>query len=62
MGLGRRFELGPTELKLDVQLLNAFNEDSHDYWQTLEVPPGDNYIPDSYIAPRRWMLRLGVEF
>ncbi len=38
----------------------GFNADPHDWWQTLEVGPGESFIPDGYIAPRRWMLRLGL--
>ncbi len=62
LALGRRFEIGATELKFDLQLLNAFNADPHDGWQTLIVPQGSRFVPDDYIAPRRWMLRLGLSF
>ena len=62
LALGRRFELGRAVLKTDVQLFNVFNEDSHDWWQTLLVPPGDEYVPDGYIFPRRLTVRLGLTF
>ncbi len=62
LALGRRFGLGPTQLKLDVQLFNIFNEDAHDWWQTLEVSPGDQFLEDGVIAPRRVMLRISLEF
>jgi len=45
-----------------VYLLNTFNDGAHDWWQTLVVPPGDEYIPAGYILPRRVMLRLGISF
>ena len=62
LSLGRRFSLRDAELKIDVQLFNVFNEDTHDWWQTLVVPPGDTFVPSGYIFPRRFMLRLGLDF
>ncbi len=62
LGVGRRFVTGPVNLKVDVQVLNLFNEDSNDFWQTLVVNPGSNYVASDFITPRRLMLRLGVEF
>jgi len=60
--LGRAFTLGPVDLLLDLQLYNAFNTDTHDYWETLNVPPGDVYTPSSYVFPRRLQLRVGLRF
>ena len=62
LSLGRRFALGETELKVDLQLFNVFNEDAHDWWQTNVVPPGDQFVPSGYIFPRRLMVRLGMDF
>ncbi len=62
LSLGRRFFVGSAELKLDVQLLNTFNEDAHDAWETLEVPPGSFFQPTDFLMPRRFVLRLGVGF
>jgi hypothetical protein len=62
LALGRGFDLGKVDLKIDLQLFNAFNEDSHDWWETLLVPQGENYTPSGYITPRRWMLRLSLQF
>ncbi len=62
LALGRRFDLGRSELKLDVQVLNVFNEDSHDWWQSLIVPAGSQFVPDGYVFPRRVMVRLRLDF
>ena len=57
VSLGRGFKAGRTEIRLDVQLFNVFNNDAHDGWETLEVAPGDEFYPDHFVLPRRWMLR-----
>ncbi len=62
IGFGRPFDLGPVELKVDVQLFNALNSDVHDWWETLEVPPGREYVPNGYIFPRRLTLRLSLRY
>ncbi len=62
LALGRRFELGSAVLKTDLQLFNVFNEDSHDWWEDLQLPVDGEYIPDGYIFPRRLMVRLGLSF
>lgn len=60
--LARPFTLGPTVLTVRLDLLNAFNEDSFDWWETLNVPPGDEYVPSGFIWPRRLMINLAVDF
>jgi hypothetical protein len=62
MTLGRAFILGPVDLLLDLQLYNAFNTDTYNYWETLNVPPGDSYVPSGYVFPRRLQLRVGLRF
>ena len=62
LSFGRRFDVGRAQLKLDIQLLNVFNEDTHDWWEELTVAPDEEYVPDGYLFPRRVMIRLGLEF
>ena len=63
VGLTRDFSLGGSiDLGVNVKLFNVFNDDSHDWWQTLKVPPGDSFIPKGYVMPRRWMLQLRLSF
>ncbi len=62
LSLGRRFDVGKTRLKFDVQVLNVFNEDSHDGWQELTVAPDEEFVPSDYLYPRRVILRFGLEF
>ncbi len=62
LSLGRRFDVGAVELKLDVQLFNVFNEDTHDWWEELTVARNEEYVPAGYLFPRRVMLRFGLEF
>jgi len=62
VSLGRRFDVGKVQLKLDVQMFNIFNEDTYDWWQSLQVPPDEEYVPSGYLFPRRVMIRFGLEF
>ena len=62
VSFGRRFEVGQVELKLDLQVLNVFNEDTHDWWETLQVPADEVYVPSGYLVPRRVMIRFGLQF
>ena len=58
-----KFYLGLKEGEpFDLQLFNAFNADPHDWWETLVVPPGDSFVPNGYIFPRRLQIRLGLRF
>ncbi len=60
--IGRRFDLGRVDVKLDLQVLNVTNEDAFDFWEDLTVGPGEQFVPSGYIFPRRAMLRVGIEF
>ena len=44
------------------QIFNLLNDDAVDRWATLFVSDGDEFVPRSYVAPRRLMLRIGLEF
>ncbi|MCP4224542.1 MAG: hypothetical protein GY773_14480, partial [Actinomycetia bacterium] len=56
LGLAKDFSLGVVDLGVNLKLYNALNEDSHDWWQTLSVRPGEQYVPSGYIFPRRLMV------
>ncbi len=62
VSLGKRFTLGGTTLKVDAQIFNLLNDDAVDRWATLFVSDSDEFVPRSYVAPRRLMLRIGLEF
>jgi hypothetical protein len=63
VSLGRRFKLGDRgTIKLDLQLLNALNEDANEFFETLVLQAGDSPIPSNFIFPRRLMVRAGWEF
>ena len=40
---------------VDLQLYNLLNEDAWDYWETLSIQEGEQFVPDAawYILPRR---------
>jgi hypothetical protein len=60
---GRRFTLGKgVSLRLDGTLLNAFNDDAEIYFATLQLNPGEEFIPDEWVLPRRFMVRVGFDF
>ncbi|MCY3972265.1 MAG: TonB-dependent receptor [Acidobacteria bacterium] len=62
LSFGRRFDVGEVKLKLDLQVLNVFNEDTWDWWDTLQVPTDEEYVASGYLFPRRVMIRFGLEF
>lgn len=62
LSFGRRFDVGQLQLKLDLQVLNVFNEDTYDGWDTLQVPADEVYVPSGYLFPRRVMIRFGLQF
>ncbi len=62
LSFGRRFDVGRARLKLDLQLLNVFNEDTYDWWEELTVAPDEEYVPSGYLFPRRVMIRFGLQF
>ena len=62
LGIGRSFSLGnDVSLGIDLQVLNALNDDGWDYWQGTAFRDG-NLVPTIYQYPRRLMLRLSFDF
>jgi hypothetical protein len=62
LSLSRPFDLGPVYLTIRLDLLNATNADTYEWWATLTVPPADEYVPSGYIWPRRLMVNLALDF
>ena len=63
VGFGKRWSLGKEMvLKTDIQVLNLLNDDSHQFWETQRLLPGETYVKDDYLYPRRAMIRIGLEF
>ncbi len=63
VGIGKRFRLGSdTTLNLDLQVFNLLNDDATDWFETVRLDEGEDFIPNTWIKPRRVMLRLGIEF
>jgi outer membrane receptor protein involved in Fe transport len=62
LGIGKRWKIGEMELKTDLQVLNALNEDAHQFWETQQLGPGDGYVPTDFVYPRRAVIRLGLTF
>jgi hypothetical protein len=62
LALGKRWKIGDVTLKTDLQVLNVLNEDANQFWETLVLLPGERYTPDTYVYPRRAMIRIGIEF
>ena len=62
LGIGRNFSLGgDVSFGVDLQVLNALNEDAWDWWQATAFRDG-NLVPSLYQYPRRLMLRLSFDF
>jgi outer membrane receptor protein involved in Fe transport len=66
VGLGKSFKLkNGYEINLDVQVLNLLNDVESDWFETVVLEPGDEFIPASnggWIKPRRFQLRAGFRF
>ena len=63
VGFGKRWNLGKdVVLKTDLQVLNLLNDDSHQYWVSQQLAAGEPYEEDSYLYPRRAVIRIGIEF
>ncbi|MGH9465276.1 MAG: TonB-dependent receptor domain-containing protein [Thermoanaerobaculia bacterium] len=61
--IGKRWNLSTdVVLKTDLQVLNLFNEDANQFWETQRLLPGEDYTSDDFVYPRRGIIRLGLEF
>jgi hypothetical protein len=61
--IGKRFPLGETAaIKVDGVVLNVLNDDAELGFSTLRLNPGDTFVPDVWVYPRRLMLYFGFEF
>ena len=61
--IGKRFEL-PNRglLKLDLQFFNLLNDDATDFFDDVRLAEGDVFRPNTWVKPRRLMVRVGIEF
>ena len=61
--IGKRWQLpGRFTLKTDLQFLNLLNSTAVDTFQTYVLNEGDDFVPNSWVKPRRLMLRIGLEY
>lgn len=61
--LGKRVELGDFTLKLDAYVYNALNSTASIWNQSLRLEdPGEDFIPSSWVEPRRIMVLAGFVF
>ena len=61
--LGKRFDLGDVQLKLDAYVYNALNSTASIGHASLRLEdPGEQFIPSSWVEPRRLMLLAGFVF
>jgi hypothetical protein len=61
--IGKRWRLpGRVILKTDLQFFNLLNSTAVDDFQTYVLNEGDDYVPRTWVKPRRLMLRIGLEY
>ncbi len=60
--IGRSFKIGGTSLGVDLQVFNLLNDDAIDRWTSLIRSPTQEFQPRAWLAPRRLMVRLSLEF
>jgi len=63
IGFGKQFNLGGSvALQVDLQLLNVLNNSATDWFETVVLAEGDEFVPNTWIRPRRLQLHIGIEF
>jgi hypothetical protein len=63
LGIGKRFNLGgDVGLQIDLQFFNLLNNTATDWFETTTLAEGDEYVPNTWIKPRRLQLHVGIEF
>jgi outer membrane receptor protein involved in Fe transport len=63
LNVGKRFPLGKdVDLQLDLQILNVLNDTPTDWWETVVLSEGDDFVPNTWVKPRRLQLHFGIEF
>ena len=53
---------GNGRLKTDLQFFNLLNNTATDWFETVLLDAGENFIPTYWVKPRRLMLRIGIEY
>ncbi len=62
-GVGKHFNLGRgTDFSIYLQILNIFNDDAITGWQTQTYAEGEDFVPGSWVLPRRANLRFRFAF
>jgi outer membrane receptor protein involved in Fe transport len=63
LGVGKRFNLGSdVGLQIDLQFLNLLNNKATDWFETVVLAEGDDFVPNTWIKPRRLQLHVGIDF
>ena len=60
VGIGKQFDLGKgVALQLDLQFFNLINNTPTDWFETVVLNPGDDFVPNTWVKPRRLQLHAG---
>jgi hypothetical protein len=64
LSVGKLISLSSSvQVRLDGQILNLLNSDQVLSYDTLRLQsPGDQFVPDAWMTPRRLQVRVGVQF
>jgi outer membrane receptor protein involved in Fe transport len=63
VSVGRSFKLSDdSEFKLDLQFFNLLNNDATDFFDSVVLAEGETFRPNTWVKPRRLMVRMGVAF
>lgn len=63
VSVGKLFALSDRgELNIDLQFFNLLNDDATDFFEDVVLSTGDTFRPNTWVKPRRLMLRLGVRY
>jgi hypothetical protein len=63
IGVGKQFNLGSgVALQVDLQFLNVLNNKATDWFETVVLAEGDDFVPTYWVKPRRLQLHVGIEF
>jgi outer membrane receptor protein involved in Fe transport len=63
IGVGKQFNLGSgMAININLQLLNVLNSAATDWFETVVLAEGDDFVPTYWVKPRRLQFHVGISF
>ncbi|PWT88879.1 MAG: hypothetical protein C5B54_09865 [Acidobacteria bacterium] len=63
LSVAREFKIsGEWRLRLEGDIFNLLNSDQELFWTTQTLAPGEQFVPDTWVKPRRLQIRVALQF